>query len=47
MVLCFSDNSIVNLAQKGLYADLEIKDVMKTLDNRHVMDMNTIDKLNL
>ena len=46
MVLCFSDNSIVNLAQKGLYGDLEVKDIMKTLDNRYVMDMSTIDKLN-
>lgn len=45
MVLCFSDNSIVNLAQTGVYGDLEIKDVMKTLDNRYVMDMNTVDKL--
>ncbi len=47
MILCFSDNSIVNLAQKGMYGDLEVKDIMKTLDNRYVMDTNVIDKLNL
>lgn len=37
MVLCFSTNTIVDLAQTALYADLEIVDVMKTLDTRHVM----------
>lgn len=42
MVLCFSDNSIVNLAQSSLYGDLEVKDVMKTLDNRYVMDTGTL-----
>ena len=25
-----------------LYEDLEIKDIMKTLDNRHVMDMDLL-----
>ena len=44
MILCFSDNSIVNLATTD--TDLEVKDVMKTLDNRYVMDMKTIDNLN-
>lgn len=37
MVLCFSTNTIIDLAQTALYADLEIVDVMKTLDNRYVM----------
>ena len=46
MVLCFSDNSIVNLAMTSLYGDLEVKDIMKTLDNRYVMDTSTIDKMN-
>ncbi len=44
MILCFSDNSIVNLATTD--TDLEVKDVMKTLDNRYVMDMKMIDNLN-
>lgn len=43
MVLCFRDNSIVNLAFGG---DIEIKDVMKTLDNRYVMDTSTLDNNN-
>lgn len=37
MVLCFSTNTIIDLAQTALYADIEIVDVMKTLDNRYVM----------
>lgn len=37
MVLCFSSNTVVDLAQTMLYSDLEIADIMKTLDNRHVM----------
>lgn len=37
MVLCFSANTIIDLAQTALYADIEIVDVMKTLDNRYVM----------
>ena len=37
MVLCFSSNTIIDLAQTALYADIEIVDVMKSLDNRYVM----------
>lgn len=43
MVLCFSNNSILNLEYED---EIQVKDVMKTLDNRYVMDTNTIDKLN-
>lgn len=42
MVLMFRDNSVVDLADMDLYEDLEIKDIMKTLDNRHVMDMEML-----
>lgn len=42
MVLMFRDNSIVDLADMDMYEDLEIKDIMKTLDNRYVMDMNLL-----
>lgn len=38
MVLVFSSNKIVDLGQTAFYGDLEIVDIMKTLDNRHVMD---------
>lgn len=41
MLLMFRDNSIVDLADE-LYEDLEVKDIMKTLDNRHVMDMELL-----
>lgn len=37
MVLCFSTNTIIDLAMTALYADIEIVDVMKTYDNRYVM----------
>lgn len=40
MVLCFKDNSIINLAFEN---NIEVKDVMKTLDNRYVMDSSTLD----
>lgn len=42
MILMFRDNSIVDLSDTDLYEDLEIKDIMKTLDNRHVMDMDLL-----
>lgn len=37
MVLCFSTNTIIDLAMTALYADIEIVDVVKSLDNRYVM----------
>ena len=37
-VLCFSTNTIVDLAQTMLYSELEIVDIMKTFDNRYVME---------
>lgn len=44
MLLMFRDNSIVDLADREMYEDLEIKDIMKTLDNRYVMDINLLKK---
>ncbi len=41
-ILMFGDNSIVDLADREMYEDLEIKDIMKTMDNRHVMDINLL-----
>ena len=37
MILTFHDNNIVDLSNEMLYGDLEIKDIMKTLDNRYIM----------
>lgn len=40
-VLCFKDNSIINLAYESR---IEVKDVMKTLDNRYVMDPGMLEQ---
>ena len=44
MILMFQDNSVIDLADTDLYEDLEIKDIMRTLDNRHVMNMDLLKK---
>ncbi len=44
MILMFGDNSVIDLSDNDLYGDLEIKDIMKTMDNRHVMDMDMLKK---
>lgn len=36
-VLSFEDNQIYNLADGRVYSKYQIKDVLKTLDNRHIM----------
>lgn len=38
MLLCFEDNSIIDLGNVSVYGDVEIVDIMKTMDNRHIMD---------
>lgn len=42
-VLCFSDNTILDLSQR-LYNDIRIVDIMKTLDNRCIMDEESLKK---
>ncbi|MBO4903760.1 MAG: HD domain-containing protein [Lachnospiraceae bacterium] len=37
MVLCFSTNTVIDLAMTALYSDIEIVDIMKTYDNRYVL----------
>ncbi|MCH5263513.1 MAG: HD domain-containing protein [Lachnospiraceae bacterium] len=44
MILMFRDNSIVDLSDRDKYGDMEIKDIMKTMDNRHVMDVDMLKK---
>lgn len=44
MILMFGDNSIVDLSDRKMFGDLEIKDIMKTMDNRHVMDIDLLRK---
>ena len=40
-LLAFKDNSILDLSLKG-NSDIYIVDIMKTLDNRYVMDMDSV-----
>ena len=42
MILMFGDNSVIDLADTEQYEDLEIRDIMRTLDNRHVMNMDLL-----
>jgi HD-GYP domain-containing protein (c-di-GMP phosphodiesterase class II) len=42
MILMFNDNSIADLSNKTVFGDLEISDIMKTMDNRHVMDVDML-----
>lgn len=44
MILCFSNNAVIDLRQTMIYGELEIEDIMKTLDNRYLMDSDTVKK---
>lgn len=44
MILMFGDNSVVDLSDREMFGDLEIKDIMKTMDNRYVMDIELLKK---
>ena len=46
-VLQFSNNEIIDLSNRMVYDDLEIADIMKTMDNRHVIDDDSLKKLGL
>ena len=43
VVLCFRDNSILDLSSRAARS-VEITDIMKTMDNRHVMDADLLKK---
>ncbi|MBQ0042145.1 MAG: HD domain-containing protein [Lachnospiraceae bacterium] len=43
MVLTFSSNSIIDLSN-SVYSDMHIVDIMKTLDNRYIMDTSLLKK---
>ena len=45
IVLCFDDNQIINLSDRHTYRDLDVADIMKTMDNRHVMDKDMLKSL--
>ncbi len=44
VVLTFSRNEIIDLSDRETYDDLEISDIQKTMDNRHVMDPDALRK---
>lgn len=37
-ILSFSDNKLYNLSDGSISKEVQIRDIMKTMDNRHVMD---------
>lgn len=43
-VLSFKDNQIYNLGDPYVAAEIQVKDIMKTMDNRHVMDRELLDQ---
>ena len=45
VVLTFSDNSIIDLGQELIYGNLDVKDVMKTMDNRVAVDRSAVDAM--
>lgn len=47
MVLAFNTNEIIDLSNRLLFDDLEISDIMKTMDDRYVMDSATLKKFGL
>jgi 5'-deoxynucleotidase YfbR-like HD superfamily hydrolase len=44
IILCFNDNNIYNLNSNATYDYVQIKDIMKSMDKRVVIDKNTIDE---
>lgn len=42
MVLCFRDNRVLDLSDDVIYEDIWIEDTMKTMDNRYIMDIQTL-----
>jgi len=43
-VLLFSDNSIIDLGQELIFGNLDVKDVMKTMDNRVAVDRDFMEE---
>lgn len=46
-VLSFRDNSIIDLSNRRAYGDIELVDIMKTMDNRYVMDTDKMKALGI
>lgn len=43
-ILSFRDNQIYNLGEARVAAEVQIKDIMKTMDNRHVMGQDMLEQ---
>ena len=37
-ILSFKDNQVLNLGDKSVSDNISIKDIQRTMDNRHVVD---------
>lgn len=44
MLLNFRDNAVIDLSNRDKCGELEIIDIMRTMDNRHVIDLDTLKK---
>lgn len=44
VILGFHDNNVIDLSNEFVYGDLQIKDIMKTMDNRYIMDTSILRK---
>lgn len=42
MVLSFNGNEIIDLSNRNAFGEIEIVDIMKTMDNRHVIDSDAL-----
>lgn len=42
VVLRLSDNQIYDLSDKNVYQEMQVTDIMKTMDNRVAMDEETL-----
>ncbi|MCR5675737.1 MAG: HD domain-containing protein [Lachnospiraceae bacterium] len=45
VVLTFERNEIIDLSDRKTYDDLDISDIMKTMDNRHVIDHDALKRM--
>ncbi|MEG2441498.1 MAG: phosphohydrolase, partial [Acetivibrio sp.] len=44
MVLCFCDNQILDLYYDSVFKEVQIKDIMKSMDNRFIMNRDFLEK---
>jgi hypothetical protein len=44
MILYFRNNNIINLNHEDVSRDFQVKDIMKTMDNRYVIDREILER---